>query len=441
MTLARTLASFGVRCLLVERQPSTTRHPEDGHHQRPLDGAVPPASAWSTSCAPSRCRRRTTSTSPGSRPLTGSRAAPLPLSQRGREAGRDPGEERRHPAARARHAGEPGDDRAGAARRHPRRPAGRGALGRGLRGFRAGRRPASPAPCAWSRPARPRRCAATTSRAATAARRSCARSSASGSTARPTWRIATWSISAPRRATSCRRSASPGTTRAPWARLIAQDDKDTWTLQMRMPTDRQHRSQCGARRLGRPRRLRARDPGRQSLVHQPAAGRPLRPGPRLPRGRFGAPVHPDRRLRHEHRHRRRDRSRLEARRGGEGLCRRGPARVLRARAAAGRLSQSPGLGAPHRRAPQDRRALQERARPRRAGARHRGAGQCRERELGHRVRLSLRRRRAGDPVVYQPTTAPGARLPSIFLRDGWRSTTGSAAGSPCCASATPIRRP
>lgn len=28
MTLARTLASFGVRCLLVERQPSTTRHPK-----------------------------------------------------------------------------------------------------------------------------------------------------------------------------------------------------------------------------------------------------------------------------------------------------------------------------------------------------------------------------------------------------------------------------
>ena len=24
----------------------------------------------------------------------------------------------------------------------------------------------------------------------------------------------------------------------------------------------------------------------------------------------------------------------------------------------------------------------------------------------------------GDPVVYQPTTAPGARLPSVFLRDG-----------------------
>src|SRR5690242_15262859 len=28
MTLARTLASFGVRCMLVERQPSTTRHPK-----------------------------------------------------------------------------------------------------------------------------------------------------------------------------------------------------------------------------------------------------------------------------------------------------------------------------------------------------------------------------------------------------------------------------
>src|SRR6185436_17504650 len=28
MTLARTLASFGIRCLLVERQASTTRHPK-----------------------------------------------------------------------------------------------------------------------------------------------------------------------------------------------------------------------------------------------------------------------------------------------------------------------------------------------------------------------------------------------------------------------------
>ena len=28
MTLARTLASFGIRCMLVERQASTTRHPK-----------------------------------------------------------------------------------------------------------------------------------------------------------------------------------------------------------------------------------------------------------------------------------------------------------------------------------------------------------------------------------------------------------------------------
>src|SRR3981189_1265339 len=28
MTLARTLSSFGVRCLLVERNPTTTRHPK-----------------------------------------------------------------------------------------------------------------------------------------------------------------------------------------------------------------------------------------------------------------------------------------------------------------------------------------------------------------------------------------------------------------------------
>ena len=145
MTLARTLASFGVRCMLVERNASTTRHPKmDITNGRSMElfrrlgladklRAVGGAGGEQFRHLVDHVARR--------RP----RAASLPLSQRRREARRDPGAERRHPAARAGHAGEPGDDRAGAARRHPRPSAGRGALGRGVRGFRPGRRPASPA--------------------------------------------------------------------------------------------------------------------------------------------------------------------------------------------------------------------------------------------------------------------------------------------------------
>ena len=39
----------------------------------------------------------------------------------------------------------------------------------------------------------------------------------------------------------------------------------------------------------------------------------------------------------------------------------------------------------------------------------------------------------GDPVVYEPTTAPGARLPSTFLRDGSALYDRLGHGSPCCA--------
>ena len=146
-----------------------------------------------------------------------------------------------------------------------------------------------------------------------------------------------------------------------------------------------------------------------------------RDGPRLPGGRRGAPVHPDRRLRHEHRHRRRDRSRLEARRRAQGLRRRGPARVLRARAAAGRLSQSPRLGAPHRRAPQDRRALPERARSRGAGAAASRRWAMPRTRAGASSSAIATTASSAIPVRYEPTTAPGARLPSVFLRDGTRA--------------------
>ena len=54
MTLACDLARRGIACLLVERNPTTTRHPKDGHHQCPQHGAVPAAGAGR--CA-AGCRR------------------------------------------------------------------------------------------------------------------------------------------------------------------------------------------------------------------------------------------------------------------------------------------------------------------------------------------------------------------------------------------------
>ena len=57
-----------------------------------------------------------------------------------------------------------------------------------------------------------------------------------------------------------------------------------------------------------------RDAVCRRMAAEPAAGRPLRRRPRVPRRRRGAPDDPDRRARHEHRRRRRHRPRLEARR-------------------------------------------------------------------------------------------------------------------------------
>ena len=223
--------------------------------------------------------------------------------------------------------------------------------------------------------------------------------------------------------------------------LIAQDDKETWTLQMRMPTDGDtdpnvvldawvgrgdfarkilvanpwFTNLLLADRYGQGRVFLAGDSAHQYI---PTGGYGMNTG-------IGDAVDLGWKL-------------AAAVKGYAGA---GLLDVLRPRAAAGRLSQSPRVGAPHRRAAEDRRALQERARPRRAGPRHRRAGQCRERELGHRVRLPLRRRRAASdhlPADHRARRAPAQHLPARRLA---RSTTGSAAGSPCCASATPIRRP
>ena len=68
--------------------------------------------------------------------------------------------------------------------------------------------------------------------------------------------------------------------------LIAQDDIDTWTLQTRPPpgVDPAAIDPHGdARCLGRP-SIRARHPGRQSVVHAPAAGRALWRRTSLPGG-------------------------------------------------------------------------------------------------------------------------------------------------------------
>ena len=138
MTLARTLSLFGVRCLLVERNPSTTRHPKmDITNGRSMElfrrlglagklraVAVPEENNFDVSWITS---------------LTGRELHRFRYPSVVEKRAEILRPERRHAAARACHAGEPGDDRAGAARFDPQRSPDRGALGCRLRGFRAGR--------------------------------------------------------------------------------------------------------------------------------------------------------------------------------------------------------------------------------------------------------------------------------------------------------------
>ena len=202
--------------------------------------------------------------------------------------------------------------------------------------------------------------------------------------------------------------------------LIAQDDKDTWTLQTRPPAGVDPAAIDPDPILdawvGRPF-------ARQILVANPWVTHLLlaeryHSGRVFLAGDFGAPIYPDRRLRHEHRHRRRGRPRLEARRDAQGFAGGGLlesyARERRPVGYRNRLASERHTGVRIRIA----EALPDRTRPRcRCGARHRGPGRRRERELGHRVRLPLRRRRGRSGRLCS-TTAPGARLPSTFLRDG-----------------------
>ena len=180
---------------------------------------------------------------------------------------------------------------------------------------------------------------------------------------------------------------------------------------------RHHRSAQAAGRFRR-HELSARDPGRQSLVHASPAGRALPGWPRVPGGRCRAPIHPDRRLRHEHRHRRCRRSRLEA--GGD-ACAASPGRACSTptRRNAGRSAiaiASPRSATPAcaSRSPSSTRTN---ATPTSLGRAIAALGNAENESWG--IEFGYRYDGVeGDPVVYQPTTAPGARLPSTFLRDG-----------------------
>ena len=225
--------------------------------------------------------------------------------------------------------------------------------------------------------------------------------------------------------------------------LIAQDDKDTWTLQTRLPPGsdpRQRRSRQAARRFGRHDAF-----AREILVANPwfthlllaeryQGGRVFLAGDAahqyIPTGGYGMNTGIG------------DAVDLGWKLAAavKGFAGAGPARLLRdasggrsAIAIAWPRSATPACAS---RSPSSTRTI---ATPTR-WPRHRRPGQRRERKLGHRVRLSLRRRRGRSRRLRADDgarRAPAQHLPARRLA---RSTTGSARGSPCCVSATPIRR-
>ena len=206
--------------------------------------------------------------------------------------------------------------------------------------------------------------------------------------------------------------------------LIAQDDKDTWTLQTRcrpasIPAaiDPNAMLDAWVGRGGFAREILVANPWfTHLLLAERYAERPRVPGRRL-----GAPVHPDRRLRHEHRHRRRGRSRLEARRGAS---RASPGRACstsyeRERRPVGyrnRLASERHTGVRLKIAELYQNERDPDALARGIAALGNAENESWGIEFGYRYDGV-----EGDPVVYEPTTAPGARLPSVFLRDGSRA--------------------
>ena len=230
MTLARTLSRFGVRCLLVERNASTTRHPKmDITNGRSMElfrrlgvskklraVAVPEENNFDVSWI----------TSLGGRELHRFRY-PSVVEKRAEIRGRNDGTQPREPAMRVSQVViEPVlrdailDDPLVDAR-----------WGVAFEGFVPDAR-ASPRRFASSRPAPPSRCAATSWPAATAARAPCATASASGSRARPVAHRFMVHFRSDARDVLQAFGIAWHYQRATGT-LIAQDDKDIWTLQTR----------------------------------------------------------------------------------------------------------------------------------------------------------------------------------------------------------------
>ena len=185
-----------------------------------------------------------------------------------------------------------------------------------------------------------------------------------------------------------------------------------------------------------------------------AGGRALHRRPRGAGRRRRAPVHADRRLRHEHRHGRRLQPRLEARRAGAGLGRREPAAILRDRAQADRRAQ-------HHRGPRAEQAARQHAADRRdRGGLARGrSGAARSariwppwarntpRSACSSARATTARRSSSATARRRPTTTCATRRPACRAAarrttgpapdaaPATRCSTGSARASRCCGSA------
>ena len=437
MTLACELSRRGIACLLVERNPTTTRHPKMDITNAPQHGAVPQAWRWWMRCAPSPCRRRTISTSPGSPRLTGHELHRFRYPSVDRVAAAHRRAQRRQPAARAADARLAGRDRAGAARAVQAAPLVEARWGVALEEVAQDAE-------------------GVTATLRTSRRRDRARSAAA------IWPVATAARS---RVRECLGIGLEGQSRGAAAlhdRISARRDAtllQRWGIAWHYQSAARHADRAerqghldpadalaAARRRRRTidvaaiaaricrARFRPRDSGGECLDAASRGRRALQRGPRVAGRRCRASVHADRRLRHEHRHRRRLRSRLEACGGAARLWRSRVCSRPTSGAPAGRLAQLRCRAAPQREARRDRRRL---SRGRRsdgpaadaaraeAGLRIGAIGNAENESCGIEFGYAYADSEVicadpgadipNDPLHYIPTTAPGARMPSVLL--------------------------
>ena len=221
--------------------------------------------------------------------------------------------------------------------------------------------------------------------------------------------------------------------------LIAQNDKDIWTLQTRWPQETPPEDVDIAGLL---RGFAGRDFAHEILVanawtpHFVVAERYTR-GPCAAGRRCRASVRADRWLRHEHRDRRRLRSRLEAcggaaRHGGARLLasyerERRPVGLRNCDAARRHSEKRAAIAAVYREAGDLTAPAADAARGA-AGLRIGAIGNAENESFGIELGYAYAASEVicadpgadipNDPLHYIPTTAPGARMPSVLLADG-----------------------